>query len=116
MIPNFLQGYWGSARVTAVAIAFEERSSHIEALVRRPLSTAELGSRLAALLPLSATALGQLMLRIGRYDYVPTDALAARSPAASPWTAGGANGARRRGFLRFVAPLGRVGLLALGLG
>lgn len=71
-----LLGEEASARVTAVAIAFEERSSHIEALVRRPLSTAELGSRLTALLPLSATAMGQLMLRIGRYDYVPTDALA----------------------------------------
>lgn len=71
-----LLGEETSARVAAVACAFGERSSYIEALVRRPLSTAELGSRLTALLPLSATALGQLMLRIGRYDFVPTDGLA----------------------------------------
>jgi len=77
--PAQLSGLLGeevATRVSAVAIAFEERSGQIETLVRRPLSTAELSSRLTALLPLSAAALGQLMLRIGRYDYVPTDALA----------------------------------------
>jgi len=59
-----------------VARVFAEHDRHVEALVRRPISSGELEARLAHTLHLGPASMGLLMLNIGRYDYVPTDAAA----------------------------------------
>jgi 3-methyladenine DNA glycosylase/8-oxoguanine DNA glycosylase len=63
-------------QIIGTASTFHTQAQSIESLVRRPLSAVELGAKLSLLLPLDPGALGQVMLRLGRYDHVPTDTLA----------------------------------------
>ncbi len=65
-----------ATRVVTATTAFQTQDHQIEALVRRPLSATELAAKLTLVLSLDPTALGQVMLRLGRYDHIPTDAMA----------------------------------------
>ena len=66
------------SRAQGVARVFRDQADEVEALAQRLWSTDELADALSPLLQLEAESLGLLMLSLGRYDYVPNDALALR--------------------------------------
>lgn len=65
-------------RVIHIARIFHEAAEEVNNLLQQPLSADNLASALTDLLKLPAESVGLLMLKLGRYDYIPDDDLAQR--------------------------------------
>jgi len=65
-------------RLMGIAQTFATEPAQIDLLVRQRLDARKLAARLTEELSLDALGAGLLMLYLGRYDYIPTDAVAQR--------------------------------------